>query len=275
MERCEGGACLAGPDPCPGIGCSELMDECVAMFDSDHDDDVDLDDYVDFEACLRGDGRSASPRCHSIHDRDQDGDVDLLDFAAFQLAYDPPPPPPTFADWTGDGWVTLDDYVVLPACLTGPGRTAPPECHVFDADHDRDVDARDFAEVQAALAGEPVTWTADWDFSGTIDLADYRIFVACLYGPGSVRLPACAPFDADHDLHIDLADFAAIQRGFVRPHERDNGGRVLDAQGLVRCAQCLTGPARPAASDCLMFDWDRDADVDLADWKQWSTQVTE
>ncbi len=275
IEQCERGACRSGPDPCPGMGCSELLDQCTVMFDSDYDGDIDLDDFVDFSGCLTGEGVTARPRCRAVHDRDGDGDVDLLDYAEFQVAFDPPPPPPLFADWTGDGQVSLEDYAALTGCLSGPGRLAPPECRTFDADHDRDVDTLDFGQVQMAIAGAPVSWGADWDYSGFIDLADYRIFAICLHGPDTLELPACDPFDVNHDAHVDLEDYAAIQRAFVPPRRPNEGSRFVDVGELVRCAACMTGPNQPASGECRPFDMDGDADIDLADWQRWAIRLHE
>ncbi len=52
----------------------------------DGDDDVDLGDYVDFEACLHGPGGGLGDGCECF-DFDTDGDVDLEDFATFQVNF--------------------------------------------------------------------------------------------------------------------------------------------------------------------------------------------
>lgn len=52
----------------------------------DGDDDVDLDDYADFEACLDGPGRELDTGCECF-DFDNDDDVDQYDTAAFQEAF--------------------------------------------------------------------------------------------------------------------------------------------------------------------------------------------
>ena len=73
-----------------------MPDECDDMEggDFDADGDVDLDDYVDFVACLTGPGgypSSSTPgwaaACLAAFDADMDGDVDLADFAPFQAAF--------------------------------------------------------------------------------------------------------------------------------------------------------------------------------------------
>jgi hypothetical protein len=59
--------------------------------------------------------------------------------------------------------------------------------------------------------------TGDIDTNGFVDLEDYSYFDLCLTdsGPGqSPSLGACLePFDFDEDVDVDLADFAAFQRG--------------------------------------------------------------
>ncbi|UCG17762.1 MAG: hypothetical protein JSV19_06970 [Phycisphaerales bacterium] len=55
-------------------------------------------------------------------------------------------------DCDGDGDVTLDDYVCLDDCLTGPGGGLLTDCYNFDLDDDNDVDLADFAAFQRAFA---------------------------------------------------------------------------------------------------------------------------
>lgn len=55
--------------------------------DWDYDDDVDLEDFAEFEGCITGPGGgTAKPRCVCV-DFDGDADVDLEDFAEFQAAF--------------------------------------------------------------------------------------------------------------------------------------------------------------------------------------------
>ncbi|MCH7702211.1 MAG: hypothetical protein IID37_11030 [Planctomycetes bacterium] len=57
----------------------------VVVGDCDVDGDVDLDDYADFEPCLRGPGGGLAAGC-GCADLDCDNDADLRDFAALQIA---------------------------------------------------------------------------------------------------------------------------------------------------------------------------------------------
>lgn len=52
----------------------------------------------------------------------------------------------------------------------------------------------------------------DYNGDGVITAADYPAFSACHLGPGAGLGPDCGPFDADGDGHIDLLDFADLQR---------------------------------------------------------------
>jgi hypothetical protein len=52
--------------------------------DSDQDDDVDLEDFGNFQKCFTGDGIEATPECQCYFDFDQDLDVDLGDYWEFE-----------------------------------------------------------------------------------------------------------------------------------------------------------------------------------------------
>ena len=57
--------------------------------DIDDDCDVDLADFLAFQACFTGPGETVGPDCRCA-DFDGDEDVDLLDFFAFQTAFTGP-----------------------------------------------------------------------------------------------------------------------------------------------------------------------------------------
>lgn len=57
--------------------------------DCDSDGDVDLQDFLAFQACFTGPGGPVDPGCECV-DFDGDDDVDLLDFFAFQTAFTGP-----------------------------------------------------------------------------------------------------------------------------------------------------------------------------------------
>jgi len=59
-------------------------DACDGPFDEDHDGDVDILDYVGFEACLEGPMSIPSPACLDAHDGVPSQSVDLEDFWLFQ-----------------------------------------------------------------------------------------------------------------------------------------------------------------------------------------------
>jgi hypothetical protein len=119
--------------------------------DFDFDGDVDLQDYVAFEGCLRG------PLVVRAGDVDTDGDVDLADFAVWSACL----MGPTIAAGQAcdaarldaDPDVDLGDFATFQGLFTGA--LAPTvEClHAFDFDGDGDVDESDFARFQEAFTG--------------------------------------------------------------------------------------------------------------------------
>jgi len=62
-------------------------DACDAIFDADHDGDVDVRDLASLVDCLGGPASVASAPCRDICDADQDDDVDLMEFLFFQEAF--------------------------------------------------------------------------------------------------------------------------------------------------------------------------------------------
>ncbi len=64
-------------------------------------------------------------------------------------------------------------------------------------------------EVSIFVFDDP---TADPDFDGDVDLADFRNISGCLAGPRTTPPnPSCRVFDFDTDGDVDVADFAAFQ----------------------------------------------------------------
>jgi hypothetical protein len=62
---------------------------------------------------------------------------------------------PPSGDLDGDNDLDINDFVLLPECLLGPGVPLEPGCDYDDADVAGDVDLADFAELQAAFAVLP------------------------------------------------------------------------------------------------------------------------
>jgi hypothetical protein len=60
----------------------QLIINAAVPGDADQDQDVDLDDFAIFTACMTGPGGTATPAC-MVFDFDLDADVDLLDLQAF------------------------------------------------------------------------------------------------------------------------------------------------------------------------------------------------
>ena len=67
------------------------------------------------------------------------------------------------------------------------------------------------ATVIVVACGEP----ADLDQDCDVDLLDTESFNVCLDGPDLEGIPACLFRDLNEDDHIDLGDFAALQRAFT------------------------------------------------------------
>ncbi len=93
--------------------------------DCDDDGDVDLDDYVNLEACLSGPdgGLGAGCRCF---DFDDDGDNDLKDFAAFQQAFTGPLDAPVGACCSPQGACMLNLESDCAAVWLGEGTLCDP-----------------------------------------------------------------------------------------------------------------------------------------------------
>lgn len=69
-----------------------------------------------------------------------------------------------------------------------------------------------------AMAAVPVIHApADLDVDGTVGLPDFARFQECFTGAGGVIPPGCGLSDLDHDLDVDFADFAGLQRGLDIP----------------------------------------------------------
>jgi len=62
--------------------------------DFDADGDVDLTDFIAFQACLNGPNRPRAANCATDADLDGDNDADLADFSEFQACFNGPNRPP-------------------------------------------------------------------------------------------------------------------------------------------------------------------------------------
>jgi hypothetical protein len=67
------------------------------------------------------------------------------------------------------------------------------------------------AETQIAVLP---TIPGDCDGNGSVDLADYENFAACLLGPLTDPGSECECFDLDDDEHVTARDFAVLQVNF-------------------------------------------------------------
>ncbi len=62
--------------------------------------------------------------------------------------------PMTPTDFTGDGFVNVQDYEVFESCLAGPTGGQGAGCLCVDLDADGDIDLRDFADFAASISTE-------------------------------------------------------------------------------------------------------------------------
>lgn len=122
-------------------------------------------------------------------------------------------------DMDGDADVDTDDITELVEVILGT--------RFGDANWDRTVDGEDLTIVQDTIENDPTgcnaagtcRW-ADGDFTcdGTVDgadlvfVVDYPAFAECMTGPVDLRTPECAFADFNGDNHVDLLDFAHLQR---------------------------------------------------------------
>jgi formylglycine-generating enzyme required for sulfatase activity len=63
-------------------------------------------------------------------------------------------------------------------------------------------------------AVSPASGAGDANGDGTVNLADFALFPACLAGPGGGLGDGCEDFDFDADLDVDLFDFGGFQLAF-------------------------------------------------------------
>jgi cytochrome c551/c552 len=144
-------------------------------FDSDGDDDVDLNDFVSFAACHGGGPYTPDDPC-AVHDIDQNGDVDFTDFALFLSVYAGPQ-----EDCNGNSVLDLLDM------LNGTsddlnGNAIPDECECpADSDGDGSVGINDLLDLLAAWGPNP-GHPADIDGDGTVGINDLLDLLAA-WGP--------------------------------------------------------------------------------------------
>lgn len=121
----------------------------------------------------------------------------------------------TFADFNGDGLVSLDDLPAFDSCMAGPETTYDPGhfCRTADGNDDGQVDLADFVQFQMAFSVPSAA--EDLDCDGDVDAADYAAWQPCMGGPGVAPNDTCADCDIDADGDVDLDDFGAIQLAFT------------------------------------------------------------
>ena len=151
-----------------------------AEFDSDSDNDVELNDfhgYIDtigFRGCF---GTTVTPDepC-AIHDADQDGDVDLDDFDIFLLAFDATP-----ADCNANGVVDMLDILLGESDVNNDGVPDICQACVGDLDGDNLVGVSDLLAIIEAW-GPCTNCSADIDNDGAVNVNDL-LYIVGNWGP--------------------------------------------------------------------------------------------
>jgi CxxC motif-containing protein (DUF1111 family) len=151
-----------------------------AEFDSDADNDVELDDfhgYIDtigFRSCF---GTTPTPDdpC-AIHDVDQDGDVDLDDFDVFLLAFDDEP-----ADCNGNGVVDMLDILLGEADANNDGVLDECQTCMGDVNGDNALGVNDLLAIIDAW-GACTDCPADINGDGAVNVNDL-LYIVGNWGP--------------------------------------------------------------------------------------------
>ncbi|HIB49721.1 MAG TPA: hypothetical protein EYO40_00255 [Phycisphaerales bacterium] len=146
-----------------------------AEFDSDADNDVELDDFhgyfdtVGFRDCF-GSAVTADDVC-AIHDVDQDGDIDLDDFDIFLLAFDAIP-----ADCNGNGVADMLDILLGEVDSNNDGILDSCQLCVGDLDNDNTIAVSDLL-LLINVWGPCTNCNADFNSDGAVDVLDLLYIV--------------------------------------------------------------------------------------------------
>ena len=151
-----------------------------AEFDSDADNDVELDDFhgysdtVGFRGCY-GTNTTPDAPC-AIHDVDQDGDVDLDDFDIFLLAFDE-----ETNDCNGNGIVDMLDILLGEPDTNNDGILDECQTCMGDVNGDNSLGVNDLLAIIDAW-GTCSTCPADINGDGVVDVIDL-LYVVGNWGP--------------------------------------------------------------------------------------------
>ena len=132
-----------------------------------------------------------------------------------------------------------------------------------DMNGDAAVSHEDVRELVEQILG---TLMGDFDLDGDRDEDDRAMAMASINGPNPcIATLTCGWSDGDSNCDgvVNQLDLAVFDERL--PGDYDNNGSV-DLNDYAHFGSCLTGPNSPLQGDCEIFDFDRDTDVDAADF---------
>ena len=147
-----------------------------AEFDSDADNDVELDDFhgysdtVGFRGCF-GSTAVTPDNPYALHDVDQDGDIDLNDFDLFLVAFDDVP-----ADCNANGVVDMLDILLGEADANNDGVLDECQTCLGDIDGDNMLGVGDILAIIGAW-GPCSDCLADIDGDGVVNVTEILFIV--------------------------------------------------------------------------------------------------
>jgi len=97
-------------------------------------------------------------------------------------------------------------------------RIGPWDCNGNEIDDAVDIASAPGSDCNANDVPDECEYRVDIDGDGLTTLSDHAALTSKLSGPAGATATGCDRlFDADHNGHLDLADFAYLQRVFVSP----------------------------------------------------------
>lgn len=97
-------------------------------------------------------------------------------------------------------------------------RIGPWDCNGNELDDAADIASATSKDCNGNAVPDECEYRVDTDGDGLTTVGDYKLLSSALSGPAGSPPTGCNQLsDANHDGHIDLADYAYLQRVFVAP----------------------------------------------------------